>query len=84
MACVCVCVCVCACVHVYVCVCVCVCVCVTHMGGSREEVRMVTALLQVHHDVEQGDRLSATSVQFLKVAGQNPPIVLPIEHTQSE
>ena len=37
---------------------------------------MVAALLEVHHDVEQRDRLSTTSVQLLKVTSQNPSIVL--------
>lgn len=50
------------------------------MRCSGEEIGMVAALLQVHHDIEEGDRLCATSVQLLKVAGQNPTIVLPEEN----
>lgn len=40
---------------------------------------MVAAFLQVHHDVEEGDRLGTASVQLLKVTSQNPSIVLPEE-----
>lgn len=38
---------------------------------------MIAALLQVHHDIEQGHRLGASSVQLLKVPRQNVPIKLP-------
>lgn len=49
---------------------VCVCVCVYH-GGHREEVWVVAALLQVHHDVEQRHLVSSTlGVESLKVLGQ--------------
>ena len=38
---------------------------------------MVAALLEVHHDVEEGDRLRASLVQLVKVLGQNPAVVFP-------
>ena len=38
---------------------------------------MVAALLEIHHDVEEGDRLGASRVQLLKISGQDPAIVLP-------
>ena len=38
---------------------------------------MVAALLEVHHDIEKGDRLGASLVQLLKVTGQNPAVELP-------
>ena len=43
---------------------------------------MVTAFLEVHHDVEQRDRLSTASVQLLKVTSQDPSIVLPGKYIQ--
>ena len=49
----------------------------TYNGGCWEEVGMVAAFLEVHHNVEEGDRLCTTSVQLLKVTRQNPSIVLP-------
>ena len=54
----------------------------TYNWCSREEVGMVAALLEVHHDVEQRDWLSTTSVQLLKVTSQDPSIVLPGKYTQ--
>ncbi len=39
---------------------------------------MVAALLEVHHDIEEGDGLGASHVQLLEVPGQNPPIELPV------
>ncbi len=37
---------------------------------------MVAALLEVHHDVEERDRLGATHVELIKVPGQNPAVIL--------
>lgn len=43
---------------------------------------MVAALLEVHHDVEQGDLVSsALRVQRLKVLGQNQLVVFPVFKT---
>ena len=39
---------------------------------------MVAALLEVHHDVEEGDGLGAALVQLVKVLGQDPAVVLPV------
>lgn len=42
----------------------------------REQVRMVTALLQIHHDVQQRNRLATTFwVQRLEVTGQDVLVV---------
>ena len=67
-------VCVCLCVRVCACACVCV---LTHLGSSWKEVGMVATLLEVHHDIEQGDGLGTSLVQLLKVPGQNPAIEFP-------
>ena len=45
--------------------------------GSWEEVGVITAFLEVHHDIEEGHRLGASRVQLLKIPCQDPPIVLP-------
>ena len=45
--------------------------------GSGEEVRMVAALLEVHHHIQQRHWLGTTRVQFLEIPCQDPPIVLP-------
>ena len=37
---------------------------------------MVAAFLEVHHDIEQGDRLGTTCVQLLKVLGEDPAVEL--------
>ena len=41
---------------------------------------MVAALLEVHHDIEEGDGLTASCVQLLKVPGQNPLVDFPASH----
>lgn len=43
---------------------------------------MVTALLEVHHDVEERDRLGASCVQLLKVLGEDPAVVLLLHGSQ--
>ena len=49
-----------------------------HLRGGGEEVGVVAALLEVHHDVEEGDRLRAALVQLVEVLGQDPAVVLPV------
>lgn len=45
---------------------------------------MVAALLEVHHDVEEGDGLGTPHVQLLEIPCQDPSIVLPgMEQRQS-
>src|SRR6218665_3654453 len=51
----------------------------TYRSCCWEKVRMVAALLQVHHDVEQRHlRRTATSIQRLKVTRQDVLVVLPV------
>ena len=51
----------------------------SHQRGDREQVGVVAALLQVHHDVEQRHLVpSALGVQCLKVPRQDELIVLPV------
>lgn len=49
-----------------------------HHRSHREQVGMVAALLQVHHDVEQGHLVASTfGVQSLKVPGQYELVIFP-------
>lgn len=48
----------------------------SHHRGDGEEVGMVAALLQVHHDVEQGHLVPSTfGVQSLKVSSQDELVI---------
>ena len=49
----------------------------TYPRGGREEVRVVAAFLQIHHDVEQR-HLVALRVERLEVARQNVLVILPV------
>uniref|UniRef100_A0A8C4YG00 Uncharacterized protein n=1 Tax=Gopherus evgoodei TaxID=1825980 RepID=A0A8C4YG00_9SAUR len=50
----------------------------TYHCSHREEVGMVAAFFEVHHDVEQGDLVSAPpGVEGLEVAGQDVFVVFP-------
>ena len=51
----------------------------THRGGRGEEVGVVTALLQVHHDVQQGHLAETAAVERLKVTRQDVLVVLPAD-----
>ena len=51
-----------------------------HHSGHGEQVRVVAALLEVHHDVEQGHLVAPTlGVQGLKVPCEDELVVLPVE-----
>lgn len=54
----------------------------TYHGGHREEVGVVAAFLQVHHDVEQRHLVPAPlGVQRLEVAREDELVVLPAQGT---
>lgn len=47
-------------------------------SSNREQVGVVAALLQVHHNVEQGHLVSSTfGVKSLKVSRQNKLVIFP-------
>lgn len=49
-----------------------------HHGSHWEQVGMVAALLQVHHNVEQGHLVTSTfGVQSLKIPRQNKLVIFP-------
>lgn len=52
--------------------------CRAHHSSHGEQVGMVAALLQVHHNVEQGHLVPSTfGVQSLKVSRQNELVIFP-------
>ena len=51
----------------------------THIWCRWEEIRMITALLKVHHDIQQRHLIVATSVQCLIVTRQDEFVVLPVK-----
>jgi len=55
----------------------------TDLGCFVEQVRMIAAFLQVHHDVQQGRVVRAPArVQALEVPGQDVAIELPLHRGQ--
>lgn len=51
-------------------------------SSHREQVGVVAALLQVHHDVEQRHLVPPSfGVQSLKVSRQNKLVIFPAGHT---
>ena len=59
--------------------------CWAHHSSHGEQVGMVAALLQVHHDVEQGHLVpSAFGVQSLEVSRQNELVIFPAGQRKQE
>lgn len=51
----------------------------TYHRSHREEIRVVAALLKVHHDVQQGDLVATTpSIEGFEISGKDVFVVFPI------
>jgi len=53
-----------------------------YLLSGGEEVWVIAALLQVHHDVEERDGVTTLDVQRGEVACQDVLVVLPGNHTK--
>lgn len=52
----------------------------TYQGCRREQVRVIAAFLQLHHNIQQRHLVRPFGVQSFKVPCQNVFVVLPVKH----